>query len=74
MKELGPGLDIEEVIDEYQSFYFMGKETNSGPTWAVLFLEQHQEWQSKARKKVLQVSKDNELPTVEKVHEFKLVS
>lgn len=71
----GPGLAIEEVIDECKTFFYGGQEaTANALTWAVLLLAQHQDWQNKAREEVLRVCKGNELPAAENLQELKIVS
>lgn len=68
------GLPVEEVIDECQTFYFAGKEAVAiFLTWTLLLLALHQEWQTKARKEVLQVCKNDELPNADNLNDLKIV-
>lgn len=75
MNKNGPGLEIEEVIDECKTFFYGGQEASANSlTWAVLLLAQHQEWQNKAREEIVRVCKGHVHLTVENLQELKIVS
>ncbi|PRQ39031.1 putative 11-oxo-beta-amyrin 30-oxidase [Rosa chinensis] len=49
-------ISVDDLVDEYKSFYFVGQETsNTLLSWTVLLLALHTDWQEKARKEVLQL-------------------
>jgi len=68
-------LSLDEIVDDYKSFYMAGKETSATSLgWALFLLGLNQEWQSKAREEVLRILGPNTLPTSEILSELKLVS
>ncbi|KAL4639820.1 hypothetical protein ACB092_03G245800 [Castanea dentata] len=47
-------ISIEDLVDEYKTFYIAGQETTSTLlAWTIFLLAIHTDWQEKARKEVL---------------------
>lgn len=68
-------LGVEEIMDEYKTFYFAGMETTANLlTWALLPLAQHQEWQHRAREEVIKVCGHKTLPSSNHLTQLKLVT
>ena len=68
-------LGLDDIVDERKTFYFAGKESTANLlTWVFLLLGSHQVWQNKAREEVLRVCGRDELPSVEHLADFKMVS
>ncbi|KAK1416127.1 hypothetical protein QVD17_31915 [Tagetes erecta] len=61
IEEHGVGMSMDDVIEECKLFYIAGSETTSNLiVWTMVCLSLHQEWQTRARKEVLQVFGDKE--------------
>lgn len=68
------GITMNDIIKECKLFYFAGAETSSVLlVWCLIFLSQHQEWQSRAREEVLRVFGSNP-PHFDHLHHLKIVS
>ncbi|KAJ9554151.1 hypothetical protein OSB04_018196 [Centaurea solstitialis] len=56
IKENGVGMSMDDVIEECKLFYVAGSETTSNLiVWTMVCLSLHQEWQTRARREILQV-------------------
>ena len=68
-------LSLDEIVDDYKSFYMAGKESSAiSLSWALFLLGLNQEWQSKAREEVLSVLGPNTAPSSQTLGDLKLVS
>ncbi|OVA09345.1 Cytochrome P450 [Macleaya cordata] len=72
--QLGNSMTMDEVIEECKLFYFAGQETTSILlTWTMILLSMHQDWQTRARDKVLKVFGESE-PNFDDLSKLKIVS
>ncbi|KAB2044946.1 hypothetical protein ES319_D01G126900v1 [Gossypium barbadense] len=68
-------LGEEEIIGEFKTFYFAGKETAANAlAWALLLLGLNPEWQDKAREEVIRVLGSNKVPAAENLKDLKIVN
>ncbi|TYJ49260.1 hypothetical protein E1A91_A01G122200v1 [Gossypium mustelinum] len=68
-------LGEEEIIGEFKTFYFAGKETVANAlAWALLLLGLNPEWQDKAREEVIRVLGSNKVPVAENLKDLKIVN
>ncbi|KAJ3694190.1 hypothetical protein LUZ60_009670 [Juncus effusus] len=67
----GP-MTLHDIVEECKTFFFAGKQTTSNLlTWATVLLAMHPDWQDKARKEVIEVCGEKEIPTKEHLHKLK---
>uniref|UniRef100_A0A0D9X281 Cytochrome P450 n=1 Tax=Leersia perrieri TaxID=77586 RepID=A0A0D9X281_9ORYZ len=74
MSFMTPAMTAEEIIEESKNFFFAGKETLVNLlTWATVALAMHPEWQERARREVVAVCGDDELPTKDHLPKLKIL-
>jgi PHYB activation tagged suppressor 1 len=67
-------IPVEDMLEECKTFFFAGKQTTTNLlTWATLLLAMHPDWQDRARREVLDVCGDDELPSKGHLPELKTV-
>lgn len=68
-------ISLDDVIGECKLFYFAGQETTSNLlVWTLVLLSIHQNWQTRARKEILQVIGNQEQPNFDHLSRLKVVS
>ncbi|CAN7086576.1 unnamed protein product, partial [Brassica oleracea var. botrytis] len=67
-------LSIEEIIDEWKTFFFGGYETNSNLlTWTTMLLSLHQDWQEKLRHEIFEECGKDKTPDSDTFSKLKLL-
>ncbi|PPR97283.1 hypothetical protein GOBAR_AA23386 [Gossypium barbadense] len=68
-------LGEKEIIGEFKTFYFAGKETVANAlSWALLLLDLNPEWQDKAREEMIRVLGSNKIPVAKNLKDLKIIS
>ncbi|GMJ02657.1 cytochrome P450, family 721, subfamily A, polypeptide 1 [Hibiscus trionum] len=68
-------LGDDEIIGEFKTFYFAGKETSANAlSWALLLLALNPEWQDKAREEVVRVLGNDKVPVADNLKDLKIVN
>ncbi|KAK3130757.1 hypothetical protein QOZ80_6BG0497690 [Eleusine coracana subsp. coracana] len=67
-------IPVADMLEECKTFFFAGKQTTTNLlTWATVLLAMHPEWQDRARREVVDVCGDDELPSKEHLPKLKTV-
>ncbi|KAL4273086.1 hypothetical protein GQ457_13G008650 [Hibiscus cannabinus] len=65
----------DEIIGEFKTFHFTGKETAANAlSWVLLLLALNPEWQDKAREEVVRVLGSTEVPAADNLKDLKIVN
>ncbi|KAK9026283.1 hypothetical protein V6N11_039125 [Hibiscus sabdariffa] len=65
----------DEIIGEFMTFHFTGKETAANAlSWVLLLLALNPEWQDKAREEVIRVLGSTEVPAADNLKDLKIVN
>jgi PHYB activation tagged suppressor 1 len=63
-KQSPAAIPVVDMLEECKTFFFAGKQTTTNLlTWATVLLAMHPDWQDSARREVLDVCGDDELPS-----------
>ncbi|XP_077242639.1 cytochrome P450 709B1-like [Tasmannia lanceolata] len=73
-KQVGPNLNMKEIMDECKTFFFAGHDTTASLlTWAMFLLSLYPEWQERLREEVLSEC-GMEIPDGDKLSKLNLVN
>ncbi|XP_039023942.1 cytochrome P450 734A1-like [Hibiscus syriacus] len=68
-------LTEDEIIGEFKTFHFTGKETAANAlTWALLLLALNPEWQDKAREEIVRGIGNSKVPVADNLKDLKIVN
>ncbi|KDP25920.1 hypothetical protein JCGZ_23044 [Jatropha curcas] len=67
-------ISINDIVDEYKTFYIAGQETTSAAlNWTIFLLAIHIDWQEKVRKEVLELF-GRRNPTLNEINKLKIMN
>jgi PHYB activation tagged suppressor 1 len=67
-------IPVADMLEECKTFFFAGKQTTTNLlTWATVLLSMHTEWQERARREVIDVCGNDELPSKDHLPNLKTV-